>query len=79
MDLPFAILPGRFARTPIITTETRWRNTDLVALELRTWRRLCSWTIRERRFDDANREAGIAAKALNDYADRLNAAVEVIK
>ena len=35
--------------------------------------------VEERRFDDANREAGIAAKALGDYADRLNAAVEAIK
>lgn len=35
--------------------------------------------VEERRFDDANREAAIAAQALNDYADRLNAAVDVIK
>jgi N-acetylated-alpha-linked acidic dipeptidase len=35
--------------------------------------------VEERRFDDANREAAIAAKALNDYADRLNAATEVLK
>ena len=35
--------------------------------------------VEERRFDDANREAGIAAKALNDYADRLNAATDVMK
>ena len=35
--------------------------------------------VEERRFDDANREAGIAAKALNDYADRLSAATDVIR
>lgn len=35
--------------------------------------------VEERRFDDANREAGIAAKAFTDYADRLNAAVEAMK
>ncbi|WP_243442592.1 transferrin receptor-like dimerization domain-containing protein [Sandarakinorhabdus sp. AAP62] len=35
--------------------------------------------VEERRFDDANREAGIAARALNDYADRLNAATAVIR
>jgi N-acetylated-alpha-linked acidic dipeptidase len=35
--------------------------------------------VEERRFDDAQREAGIAAKALNDYADRVTAAAEVLK
>ena len=35
--------------------------------------------VEERRFDDALREAGIAAKALTDYADRLIAATEAIK
>lgn len=35
--------------------------------------------VEERRFDDANREAGIAAKAFTDYADRLNAAVEAMR
>ncbi len=35
--------------------------------------------VEERRFDDANREAGIAAKAFNDYADRLNAAVGAMR
>lgn len=35
--------------------------------------------VEERRFDDAVREAGIAARALNDYADRLNAATGLLK
>ncbi len=35
--------------------------------------------VEERRFDDALREAGIAAKALNDYADRLNAATALLQ
>ncbi|WP_439545466.1 transferrin receptor-like dimerization domain-containing protein [Sandarakinorhabdus sp.] len=35
--------------------------------------------VEERRFDDATREAGIAAKALSDYADRLDAATAVLK
>ncbi len=34
--------------------------------------------IEERRFDDAVRETGIAAKALTDYADRLTAATAVL-
>ena len=35
--------------------------------------------VEERRFDDATREAGIAAKALTDYAARLDAATAVLK
>jgi N-acetylated-alpha-linked acidic dipeptidase len=35
--------------------------------------------VEERRFDDATREAGIAAKALGDYADRLNEAAGLLK
>ncbi|WP_353200883.1 transferrin receptor-like dimerization domain-containing protein [Sandarakinorhabdus sp.] len=35
--------------------------------------------VEERRFDDATREAGIAAKALSDYADRLDAATALLK
>jgi N-acetylated-alpha-linked acidic dipeptidase len=35
--------------------------------------------VEERRFDDATREAGIAAKALGDYADRLTAATDALK
>jgi N-acetylated-alpha-linked acidic dipeptidase len=35
--------------------------------------------VEERRFDDAVREAGIAARALNDYADRLYAATGLLK
>ncbi len=35
--------------------------------------------VEERRFDDAVREAGVAAKALTDYADRLTAATELLK
>lgn len=35
--------------------------------------------VEERRFDDAVREAGVAAKALTDYADRLAAATELLK
>ncbi len=35
--------------------------------------------VEERRFDDAVREAGVAAKALTDYADRLNTATELLK
>ncbi|MBU6165431.1 MAG: M28 family peptidase [Alphaproteobacteria bacterium] len=35
--------------------------------------------VEERRFDDAVREAGIAARALTDYAARLDAATAVLK
>lgn len=35
--------------------------------------------VEERRFDDATREAGIAAAAFNAYADRLEAATQVLK
>ncbi len=35
--------------------------------------------VEERRFADALQEAGIAAKALGDYADRLNAATAVLQ
>jgi N-acetylated-alpha-linked acidic dipeptidase len=35
--------------------------------------------VEERRFADALREAGIAAKALGDFADRLNAATAVLQ
>ena len=35
--------------------------------------------VEERRFDDATREAGIAAKALSDYAERLDAATAAMK
>jgi N-acetylated-alpha-linked acidic dipeptidase len=35
--------------------------------------------VEERRFEDAVREAGIAAKALGDYADRVAAAAAVLK
>ncbi len=35
--------------------------------------------VEERRFDDAVREAGVAAKALTDYAARLDAATAVLK
>ena len=35
--------------------------------------------VEERRFDDAVREAGVAAKALSDYAARLDAATAVLQ
>ncbi len=35
--------------------------------------------VEERRFGDAVREAGIAAKALNDYADRISAAAAALQ
>ncbi|MEN9933313.1 MAG: hypothetical protein RIS17_1886, partial [Pseudomonadota bacterium] len=35
--------------------------------------------VEERRFDDANQQAAIAAKAFTDYADRLTSAVEAMK